>query len=45
MRHKNLLLLLSLSLALSLSLSLLLLLLLWGSKRLSASHSDFSHDL
>ena len=43
MRHKNLLLLLSLSLALSLS--LLLLLLLWGSKRLSASHSDFSHDL
>ena len=47
MRHKNLLLLLSLSLALSLSLLLLLLLLLllWGSKRLSASHSDFSHDL
>ena len=43
MRDKNLLLLLSLSLALSLS--LLLLLLLWGSKRLSASHSDFSHDL
>ena len=43
MRHKNLLLLLSLSLALSLS--LLLLLLLWGSKCLSASHSDFSHDL
>ena len=43
MRHKNLLLLLSLSLALSSS--LLLLLLLWGSKRLSASHSDFSHDL
>ena len=43
MRHKNLLLLLSLSLASSLS--LLLLLLLWGSKRLSASHSDFSHDL
>ena len=37
MRHKNLLLLLSLS--------LLLLLLLWGSERLSASHSDFSHDL
>ena len=43
MRHKNLLLLLLLALALSLS--LLLLLLLWGSKRLSASHSDFSHDL
>ena len=41
MRDKNLLLLLSLSSALS----LLLLLLLWGSKRLSASHSDFSHDL